>query len=92
MSRVRIILALLAAVLASLVAAPSALAITHSGQGLYGETNDVVITNAMFGVIIFFPLVIIVFSLIQGWLDHRKHLRLDAAKRRAASIDWRGGW
>jgi hypothetical protein len=36
--------------------------------------------------------VIVVFSLIQGWLDHRKHARMDAAKRRAVSADWRGGW
>ena len=36
--------------------------------------------------------IIIVFSLIQAWLDHRKHERMDAAKRRAASVDWRGGW
>ena len=92
MRRSRIVLSLLIAVFGLLAFAPGALAITHAGEGLYGETNDVVITNAMFAVIAFFPVVIIVFSLIQGWLDHRKHARLDAAKRRAASIDWRGGW
>jgi len=92
MRRARIALVLLYAAIVLLAWAPSALAITHGGEGLYGETNDVVITNAMFGVIAFFPVVIIVFSLIQGWLDHRKHARLDAARRRAASIDWRGGW
>lgn len=92
MRRARIALGLLTTAIVVLAFAPSALAITHGGEGLYGETNDVVITNAMFGVIAFFPVVIIVFSLIQGWLDHRKHARLDAARRRAASIDWRGGW
>ena len=84
------LLAATAAVL--LVSAPAALAITHGGQGLYGETDDVTITNAMFGLIIFFPVMIVVFSLIQGRLEHRKHERVDAAKRRAASVDWRGGW
>ncbi len=46
----------------------------------------------MFVVIIFFPTVIFLFSLIQWRLDRRKHARQDAAKRRAASADWRGGW
>ena len=55
------------------------------GQGWYGETSDKVITNAMFLVIAFFPTVIVVFSLIQWRLDKRKHARMDAAKRRAAS-------
>ena len=62
------------------------------GQGFYGETTDKVITNAMFLMILFFPTVIIVFSLIQWRLDKRKHARMDAAKRRAANADWRGGW
>jgi uncharacterized BrkB/YihY/UPF0761 family membrane protein len=75
-----------------LVLAPAALAHAGGGEGWYGETTDSVITNAMYLVIIFFPTVIIVFSLIQWWLDRRKHARWDAAKRRAASADWRGGW
>jgi len=72
-------------------AAP-AFATAHSGEGWYGETNDVAITNAMFLTIIFFPTVIIVLSLIQWRLDKRKHARMAAAKRRAADADWRGGW
>ena len=46
----------------------------------------------MFIVIAFFPVVILVFSIIQWRLDKRKHARMDAAKRRAANVDWRGGW
>ena len=46
----------------------------------------------MFGLIVFFPTIIVVFSLIQAFLEHRKHERYDAAQRRAASVDWRGGW
>jgi hypothetical protein len=76
-----------------LVLAPAAFASSSSGgQGWFGESNDLNITNAMFIVILFFPLVITVFSIIQWRLEKRKHARMDAAKRRAASEDWRGGW
>ncbi len=90
--RKRLATVLISAVTVLLVFASSAFAHNPGGQGLYGETNDTVITNAMFGVILFFPAVIIVFSLIQWWLDKRKHARMDAAKARAVSADWRGGW
>ncbi len=75
-----------------LMLAPDALARDNGGQGWYGETNDKVITNAMFLVIIFFPALILVLSLIQWRLDKRKHAKMDAAKRRAVNADWRGGW
>jgi preprotein translocase subunit SecG len=77
-----------------LLAAPPALAdkVPGGGQGWYGETNDKVVTNAMFIVIAFFPVLILVLTLIQWRLDKRKHARMDAAKRRAANADWRGGW
>ena len=77
----------------ALLAVPSA-ALAHNpgGTGWYGPTTDKVITNAMFLVIIFFPTVIFVLSVIQWRLDKRKHERMDAAKRRAANVDWRGGW
>lgn len=92
MRRARPIVLSLIAFATFMVFAPDALALTHGGQGLYGETDDKVITNAMFITIVFFPVIILIFSLLQGWLDHRKHARLAAAKRRAASVDWRGGW
>ena len=92
MRRARIIAALLTVAMGTLAFAAPALATSHSGEGWYGETNDVVVTNAMFLTIIFFPTVIIIFSLIQWRLDKRKHARMDAAKRRAANADWRGGW
>ena len=91
-ARARIIFALVTVGVAALSFAPSALAASHGGEGWYGETNDATITNAMFLTIIFFPTVIIIFSLIQWRLDKRKHARMDAAKRRAANADWRGGW
>jgi hypothetical protein len=46
----------------------------------------------MYLVIIFFPTIIVVFSLIQWRLDRRKHARMAASRRRAASADRRGGW
>jgi hypothetical protein len=76
-----------------MVFAPGALAHSDSGgQGWYGETTDTVITNAMFLTIVFFPILITVLSIIQWRLNKRAHERMDAAKRRAASADWRGGW
>jgi uncharacterized membrane protein len=92
MSRKRIILIGSAVALAMLAVCPSAFAVTHGGEGLYGPTNDSEITNAMFIVMGFFVVIIVVFSLIQARLDHRKHARLDAAKRRATSAEWKGGW
>ena len=88
--RIRLITFLLVLVGALFAAAP-ALA-SPGGEGWYGPASDAQITSAMFLVIIFFPAVIIVFSLIQWALDRRKHARMDAAKHRAASADWRGGW
>jgi len=90
--RTVILTAVTGSIMALLAGAPAALAAANGGQGWYGETNDQVITNAMFITIAFFPTVIIIFSLIQWRLDKRKHARMDAAKRRAASADWRGGW
>ena len=92
MRRVRTITALLVYIVTLLTLAPTALARQTGGQGWYGETNDPVITKTMFIVIAFFPTVILVFSLIQWQLDKRKHARMDAARRRAANADWRGGW
>ena len=93
MRRARIIAALLTVALVVLAFAAPALAGTaHSGEGWYGETDDITITNAMFMTIIFFPAVIVLFSVIQWRLDKRKHARMDAAKRRAGNADWRGGW
>jgi hypothetical protein len=90
--RARLLTVLLTAAVILLAFAAPALATSHSGEGWYGETNDVVITNAMFLTIIFFPTVILILSLIQWRLEKRKHARMRAAKRRAANADWRGGW
>jgi hypothetical protein len=73
MRRTRLFLALATALSMLLVGAPSALAVTHNGVGIVGDTNDKTISLTMFAVMGFFVLVIIVFSLIQAWLEQRKH-------------------
>jgi hypothetical protein len=73
--------------------APVALASDHDGgEGLWGETNDKVVTNAGFVLIVFFPLLALVLTLIQMRLDKRKERRLAAAKARKERADLRGGW
>jgi hypothetical protein len=74
-----------------LLSAPVALA-HDQGQGWYGETNDKVVTNAGFILIMFFPLFILLASMLQWKLDKRKDQRKKAAKARAASRRWQGGW
>jgi preprotein translocase subunit SecG len=78
--------------LAVLLATAATAAAHDGGEGLYGETNDKVITNAGFFLIAFFPLFILVMSLIQWRLDKRKAARMAAAKARKARADARGGW
>jgi preprotein translocase subunit SecG len=92
MRRARIMTALLVFSVTLLSLAPEAFARADGGQGWYGETNDKVITNFMFIVIAFYPVVALVLTVIQSRLDKRKHARLDAQKRREANADWRGGW
>jgi hypothetical protein len=84
----------LTAVFVALIA-PVALAAEEGhdgGEGLWGETNDKVITNAGFFLIAFFPLFIFTMSMIQGTLDKRKDRRKAAEKARRARADQRGGW
>jgi hypothetical protein len=74
--------------------APAALAQEghDAGEGLWGETNDKVVTNAGFILIAAFPTLVLVLSLIQWRLDKRKDRRLAAERARKARADMRGGW
>jgi hypothetical protein len=78
-------------VLLLLLLAPSALAY-NDGRGFYGATNDKVVTNAGFILILFFPLFVLTMSLIQWRLDKRKQARKAAEKAHAGDPRWRGGW
>jgi hypothetical protein len=54
----------------SLLAPQAALA--ADGVGLYGRTDDKVVTYFAFGVMIFFAVFVTVASIVQGRLDSRK--------------------
>jgi hypothetical protein len=60
-----------------------------NGEGWWGETDDRVVTNAGFILIIFFPLFIFLMSLLQWQLEKRKDRRKAEAKRRQHAA---GGW
>jgi hypothetical protein len=92
MRRRRTFLFALSFVAALLAIAPSAFAVTHGGQGIFGPTDDSQITNTMFIIMGLILVIIVVFSVLQAWLDHRKHARQDAAKHRESAAEWKGGW
>lgn len=87
----RVLFMLSLALVVALVVAPVALA-HDGGQGTYGEANDKVVTNAGFILIAFFPLFVLVMSLIQMSLDKRKDRRKAAQKALAREDRLRGGW
>ena len=78
------------ALLLTLVLAPAAQAY-NDGRGLYGATNDKVVTAAGFILVIFFPLFVFVMSTIQGRLEKRKQAR-KAAHKALGDPQWHGGW
>ena len=87
----RVPLALALALTTALVLAPGAIA-HDGGEGLWGETNDKVVTNAGFILIAFFPLFIFLMSLLQHTLDARKARRKAGRKALAREDAARGGW
>jgi hypothetical protein len=80
-------------VVSFLLTAPVALADAHDGgEGLWGETNDKVVTYAGFILIVGIPILILILALTQMALDRRKDRRLADAKARRSRADLRGGW
>jgi hypothetical protein len=79
------------ALLLALVLAPTAGAY-NDGRGFYGPTDDKVVTNAGFILIIFFPTFVFAMSMIQRYLDKRKQARKAAEKAYLGDVQWRGGW
>jgi hypothetical protein len=57
-----------------------------NGEGLYGETDDKIITFFSLGVVIFFVVFVILASWLQGALDRRKQ------QRKAVELRKRVGW
>jgi hypothetical protein len=67
------------AVAALLALAPAAMA--ADGVGLYGRTDDKVVTVFAFGVLVFFVVLVIAASIIQGRLDSRKERAREELER-----------
>ena len=86
--RISLVLVVLFAVLAL---APAAQAY-NDGRGFYGTTNDKVVTDAGFILILFFPVFVFVMSMIQGRLERRKDARKAAQKAHLGDPRWHGGW
>ncbi len=64
-------------------AAPALAVGTDDGEGFVGEANDKIITFMSLGLVLFFPLVIVLLNILQGALDKRKERRkADASRRR----------
>ncbi len=82
----------LALVLAPAASAESASESPSYGRGLYGATNDKVVVDAGFILIIFFPTFVFVMSMIQRHLEKRKEARKAAHKAHLANTQWHGGW
>ena len=82
--RLRVLAISLATVLVSLLLAASALA--EDGEGLYGETDDRVVTAFGLGLVLLFTFMVIVFSWLQGRGDKRKD------EKKAAQARQRAGW
>jgi hypothetical protein len=68
-----------------LIPAATALA-GDNGEGLYGETDDRVVTFFSLGVVIFFALFVVLASALQAALDRRKE------QRKAVELRKRIGW
>ena len=57
-----------------------------NGEGLYGETDDKIITFFCLGVVIFFAVFVVLASWLQAVLDKRKE------QRKAVELRRRVGW
>jgi putative copper export protein len=75
----RTIIVLALTLAAALVLAPAALA--ADGEGLYGRTDDKVVTYFAFGAIAFFAIFVTVATLIQMRLESRKERARDELER-----------
>ncbi len=81
---------LLLALLMPLVLAPAAQA-ENDGRGFYGATNDKVVVDAGFILIVAFPTFCLLMSMLQRHLEKRKEAR-KAAQKALGDVQWRGGW
>jgi hypothetical protein len=57
-----------------------------NGEGLYGETDDKIVTFFSLGVVVFFAVFVVLASWLQAVLDRRKQ------QRKAVELRRRVGW
>jgi NADH:ubiquinone oxidoreductase subunit 6 (subunit J) len=79
----RVVCVFAGAVTALLVLAPAAFA--ADGVGVYGRTDDKVVTFFAFGLMAFFTILVITLSLIQIRLENRKDRRKQDLERLGSS-------
>jgi hypothetical protein len=59
---------------------------SDNGEGLYGETDDKIVTFFSLGVVVFFAILVVLLSALQARLERRKD------ERKAAELRKRVGW
>ena len=59
---------------------------SDNGEGLLGETDDRIVTFFALGVVVFFTVLVILLSSLQGHLEKRKE------QRKAVELRKRVGW
>jgi nitrogen fixation/metabolism regulation signal transduction histidine kinase len=74
------------AVFATLLITAAPAFAADNGEGLVGETDDKIVTFFSLGLVLFFTVVVILGSLIQGRLEKRKN------ERKATELRKRVGW
>ena len=66
---------------------PAATAVAgDNGEGLWGETDDKIVTFFSLGVVVFFAVFVVLASWLQAMLDRRKQ------QRKAVELRRRVGW
>ena len=90
--RARLLLKLLPLALAVALALPAAAGAYNDGRGFYGASDDKVVTDAGFILIVAIPLFVLLASMLQKSLDKRKKARKAAHKAYLNNPRWRGGW
>ena len=80
----RMLVALAVGIATLAVAAPAFAG--DNGEGIVGETDDKIVTFFSLGVIVFFVILVMVLSALQGLLERRKE------ERKAAELRRRVGW
>ncbi len=88
----RISAALFASFAAFAALAPVASAEITGGEGTYGPTTDLTVTYFGFAIIIMFPLITVILSVLQHRKEEREEAAHEALHKREDLAEWHGGW